>query len=323
MQVPAGVMRISSDMFAEHERFDGWREEYSHRALRLDIAKERDAPFHADMEFVGDPSCAVVGMSMSACRTMRTAPMLSDGQDDVFCMLPDLGALHLCHRDRELTLDRSTIAFVRSDKTGSIDHGTDNGANVWTFLKLSARRIEGRLRQDDIPLARRLPVADGRIALLCAQAALVRAQAPLVDPDALRLMLEHLCDIVVLVLGPRPDEIERIGLGGVRAARLSILRRHIRGRFREPGLNAAGLAADLGISTRYVHALFESEGSTFGAELTALRLEEARRILQASSSTRRQIGEIALSCGFSDISHFNRLFRARFGLTPREMRWPG
>jgi len=320
MHGPGGVIRISSDMFAEHERFDGWREEYCHRVLRLDIVKPREAPFHAHMEFAGDPTCAVVGVSMSECRTMRTAQMLSDGQDDVFCMMPERGSLHVRHRDQEHTLKRNTVAFVRSDKVGSIDHGIEDSANVWSFLKISAQRLTGRLRQADMPLGMPIPADEGRVALLRSHAAFVRAQAPHCDPEALRLMLDHLCDIIVLVLGPRPDEAERIGSGGVRAARLEMLRGHLAARFRDPHLNAVRLAADLGISVRYVHALFESAGSTLGEELTTLRLNAARQMLRSASTSHRTIGEMALSCGFSDISHFNRLFRARFKTTPRDMR---
>ena len=32
------------------------------------------------------------------------------------------------------------------------------------------------------------------------------------------------------------------------------------------------------------------------------------------------VTDVALACGFGDLSHFNRYFRARFGLTPREIR---
>jgi AraC-like DNA-binding protein len=34
----------------------------------------------------------------------------------------------------------------------------------------------------------------------------------------------------------------------------------------------------------------------------------------------RKIADIAFSCGFGDISYFNRKFRQRFGASPREVR---
>jgi len=37
----------------------------------------------------------------------------------------------------------------------------------------------------------------------------------------------------------------------------------------------------------------------------------------------RRISDVALEVGFSDISHFNRLFRTRFGVSPRDVRGAG
>jgi AraC-like DNA-binding protein len=34
----------------------------------------------------------------------------------------------------------------------------------------------------------------------------------------------------------------------------------------------------------------------------------------------RAIGDIALDCGFGDISYFNRAFRRRYGASPSEIR---
>ncbi len=38
------------------------------------------------------------------------------------------------------------------------------------------------------------------------------------------------------------------------------------------------------------------------------------------ADTKAPVSEIALDCGFNDISHFNTYFRATFGCTPRQMR---
>ena len=47
--------------------------------------------------------------------------------------------------------------------------------------------------------------------------------------------------------------------------------------------------------------------------LTKLRLKHAFTLLTAEGSIDLRIWNIALQAGFSDISHFNRLFRSRFG----------
>jgi AraC-like DNA-binding protein len=85
-------------------------------------------------------------------------------------------------------------------------------------------------------------------------------------------------------------------------------------------LSVAAVAARQGVTPRYVHKLFEGEGSTFSGYLLARRMEFARRQLTASRLASRSITSIALDAGFSDLSHFNPAFRRRYGATPTETR---
>jgi AraC-like DNA-binding protein len=58
-------------------------------------------------------------------------------------------------------------------------------------------------------------------------------------------------------------------------------------------------------------------GMTFIDCLTEVRLGHASRML---ISTTKTIAEIAYSCGFNNISNFNRIFRKKKGCTPSELR---
>jgi AraC-like DNA-binding protein len=58
-------------------------------------------------------------------------------------------------------------------------------------------------------------------------------------------------------------------------------------------------------------------GMTFIDCLTEVRLGHASRML---ISTTKTIAEIAYSCGFNNISNFNRIFRKKKSCTPRELR---
>jgi AraC-like DNA-binding protein len=58
-------------------------------------------------------------------------------------------------------------------------------------------------------------------------------------------------------------------------------------------------------------------GMTFIDCVTEVRLGHASRML---ISTTKTIAEIAYSCGFNNISNFNRIFRRKKGCTPRELR---
>jgi AraC-like DNA-binding protein len=92
----------------------------------------------------------------------------------------------------------------------------------------------------------------------------------------------------------------------------------IRGRLADPDLSPSTVAAETGISARYLQKLFSMRGMTCSHFINSLRLERASRLLQhrASLKQRPPLGEIAAACGFLDYAHFSRKFRERFGHPP-------
>jgi AraC-like DNA-binding protein len=94
----------------------------------------------------------------------------------------------------------------------------------------------------------------------------------------------------------------------------------LRDRCHEPELDPAAVAISLGLSRRYVHALFASAGTTFSQELYACRLQRAQRLLRDRRYAGIGIAEIAWKCGFNEPSHFTRRFRERFGVAPSRYR---
>jgi transcriptional regulator GlxA family with amidase domain len=60
--------------------------------------------------------------------------------------------------------------------------------------------------------------------------------------------------------------------------------------------------------------------TTPGKWLTQIRLEHARRLLQGS---RKSVGEIADDSGFENVTHFSRVFKKKYGLSPLRYRQKG
>ncbi len=75
-----------------------------------------------------------------------------------------------------------------------------------------------------------------------------------------------------------------------------------------------------GISTRYLHMLFKSEGITVSRYIHLQRVHVCARELKYSAETNRSPTDIALDSGFNDVSHFYRCFKSVYGMTPREYR---
>jgi AraC-like DNA-binding protein len=85
-------------------------------------------------------------------------------------------------------------------------------------------------------------------------------------------------------------------------------------------LSPAKVAAEIGISIRYLHALFQDEGSTFSNWLWTQRLEACRAKISSPDFAQQSIGALALEFGFSNFSHFSRRFRQAYGVSARDMR---
>jgi AraC-like DNA-binding protein len=85
-------------------------------------------------------------------------------------------------------------------------------------------------------------------------------------------------------------------------------------------LSAMTCAQAIGVSERYLHRLFAQRGLRFSRTVLAKRLEAAQAMLQCEAYREQAIASIAYQCGFKDPAHFSRLFKARYGVSPRNCR---
>ena len=166
------------------------------------------------------------------------------------------------------------------------------------------------------PLQRCLPGDNAGIRLLGGYLASLASLGQNCDRTLAEL---HIRDLALYALGVRGDTQALVRERGVQAARQSAVLTAIAKRASEPGLDPARVAADLGMSVRYLHRLLEPTGRTFAEHLLERRLDRAAAMLRHPDCALK-IGEVAAQSGFADISHFNRSFRRVFGDTPLGVR---
>ncbi len=138
------------------------------------------------------------------------------------------------------------------------------------------------------------------------------------DETALRqTIVNHIHDFAALVIGANRDTRQR-AKGAAAAARLAAAIEFIGKSFTDPGLSLASVADRQHISPRYLQELLEKSGASFTARVNELRLNRAFALVIKFPD--RPVSEIAAQVGFSNVSHFNRLFRNRFGDSPSGVR---
>ncbi|MEE9095849.1 helix-turn-helix transcriptional regulator [Pseudarthrobacter phenanthrenivorans] len=94
----------------------------------------------------------------------------------------------------------------------------------------------------------------------------------------------------------------------------------IENRLWDETLDAEDLATRLNVSTRTLHRAFRAQGATVSLWIRERRLDRCRRDLQDPNFHHLSVGAIAAQWGLKDAAHFSRLFKARFGESPRKFR---
>lgn len=144
--------------------------------------------------------------------------------------------------------------------------------------------------------------------------------ADTMTPEEMAVALDALSDLAFLLL--RKIGIERHGRARDDADgtdRLHEAARHyIRAHYHVIGLSPEMIAHALGCSRANLYRAFARNGATIMETVREIRLSAARRLVAGEGE--RSIASIAHGCGFADASAFGRLFRARFGVTPRDWR---
>lgn len=146
--------------------------------------------------------------------------------------------------------------------------------------------------------------------------------APTLDEDTADSIAEALPHVLAAAFGSVNKEVA-CESSRLKAFHKQRVLRFVRSSLHNSKLDAAAIARRVNLSMRYVYALFEDESEPLMKWVWSERLERCARDLAAPGLKGRTVGEIAYSWGFSDVAHFSRTFRQRFGVSPREWRRQG
>jgi AraC-like DNA-binding protein len=100
------------------------------------------------------------------------------------------------------------------------------------------------------------------------------------------------------------------------AAATAFIERHLD----DPSLSTSEIADALNLSQRHLSRVFAARDTTIAQHVQQLRLDRARVLLMSSEGRHMTAAEVGRRCGFSSASHFSRVFRSHFGITPTEAR---
>ena len=313
-----GWLQVNTDEMPERDRFPFFHEEMGNRVMALNIAKHDDTPYRAKLELSQAGQIALSALTTSPAEYVRTPALVRDGVDTLVAVLCLRGDIHLTQGQHQ-TVTAGQAVLCDSAQVGGLVMSTDSRHWCVVIPRAKLRPYEPHI---ELRAGTRLNNGGLALRLLAGYLKELRTQDLCSDAQASTLAGDHLVEMVALALGASGPAREVIERGGLRAGRRSAVLQEIDRNLENAELSAATIARQFGITPRYVHMLMEDMGLTFSEYVLEKRLNKADRLLQDGTRHGHKIADVAGEVGFSDLSHFNRSFRRRFGETPSSRRLP-
>jgi AraC-like DNA-binding protein len=313
----AAALRVSTGAMPARRRAAEWREDFARGFLRLEVESDDPEHFEAEASIRMLPDFKAAFFRSSASLWRRTRRVIEPGDDELGIVLRRQGSAVLSQGRHSFELGPGDAATCLHSEPADLALAGDMGRHVGLIVPL--KPLAALLRDDGVT-PRRIAGSNEALRLLIGYLGVIEQDATLTSPKLCRTVVTHLHDLIALAIGATRDGAELASGRGLRAARLRVVKTDVLANLGSRDLSVAAVARRQGITPRYVHMLFETEGTTFSQFVLGERLELARRLLADVRHDSRKIATIAYEAGFGDLSYFNRSFRRRFGATPREAR---
>ncbi len=130
-------------------------------------------------------------------------------------------------------------------------------------------------------------------------------------------LLEHTLGILVFCIDHKLTDCELLpNYNDVLLRRIS---NYIGANLQNPQLSAIEIAQANGLSLSQLYRVFQSQRSTVGDYIRQRRLDRIKFELINPASRHLTIAALARKWGFLDTPHFNRVFKARYKITPQQI----
>jgi AraC-like DNA-binding protein len=310
-----GIFRFSADQ-ANREM---WREYLRNRIVSLDSWPLSEV---GHFEGVGMtlPDLGMVTNSITPFRVARTREKMHDGNDNLRLVIlrRSASSAPAAQLGRELSVEAGGAVVLSNCDLNAITFTATPSRFI--SLNLTRKKLRPLLHDFDAVLGHTIPKQIAPLRLLATYVEALLAEPTPPTPEFAQLAVAHVYDLAALAMGATRDAAEIANNRGLAAARLREIKSYITANLSRDDLSVVEIAIRQRVTPRYIQMLFETEGTTFSEFVRNARLNKAHRMLVDPRLAKRPISAIAFEAGFSELSHFNRAFRRRFGGTPSDVR---
>ncbi|WP_331769253.1 helix-turn-helix domain-containing protein (plasmid) [Embleya sp. NBC_00888] len=315
---------FSSEAVAVGDRFDFWREHLAQAYAPAELSSDHASDFRVSDRVLTLGTTTVIAALAPTMMVRRTSKLIRQSDPEAYHLtLARRGTLSITPRER---FSRPNLChaydLVVLDTSRPIDiHVKADDGRVPGLAALVPRSLlplpAGRA---DALFARQVSGREGIASLLVGFLVQLTEDTRSYGPADGPRLGTVLVDLVTALFA---QLLEAEGALGTEARQRTLILRiqeFIQQNLTDPQLSPGTVAAAHHISLSYLHRLFRERDTTVASSIRRQRLERCYRDLTDSSMSALAIHAIAARWGFSDTTHFSRVFRHEYGMTPRDCR---
>jgi AraC-like DNA-binding protein len=312
------IQRWSTRSVPSSQRFDYYFDAMSRAVAPVIVERVEPDDFLVDSAAVAVNGVSIMSQSHSgAGHWVRRGPReISLSQEHSFHLLLGLDSpWKFEHRGQWLRLRARDAVLYDSNLGMRLETGP---LYNHIFLKLSEQFVRQWVARPTVLVGRRMPSDLGWGAALSAFVAQLTPEFVCDSPLPTALITEHVGSLLALTANELGAPVAfPTGKDNRLCNRIC---QETSAYCAEPSLTASVIAQSLKISVRTLHRCLAASGLTFGKVLMSSRISAAQRMLKSPLFKRVTAAEIGRRVGFSDPSHFVRVFRRHTGSTPTQVR---
>jgi len=309
---------VTTDSVDERDRFDFWRDAVCRSYVEMETRPlERVEGFSASLTAmtVGAVRVTRIRLRNLPLLAARTPAAIARAQEHYFVIglvLDGVGTL---------VQDERTAVTRRGD-FGMYDTARPFTLHMGRDIDMLSVQIPQAVMSAVMPGAHAATAAvvNGRAGAAALLAPLLGNLIDTADDTSL-VTQRHLATAAVELAAASLAEITALPTEApLRSASFIRAQRYIEEHLSDADLSPEDIAHAVFVSLRSLHSIFRDQGTSIARYVMERRLERAYQDLADPRLAHLRVAEVAARLGFKRASHFTYVFRARYGMSPREHR---
>ena len=298
--------------------FAGWRNAIG---AVFDIGAEPDeiGAFEGDLNLCATSDFALSEVASSRVRLLRTPETISRSRIDHFAItLLASGRMAGLAGPTEVDAEAGDVFFIDLTQPVNLQASVRGGATATITLWVPRPRLLAAVHEEHALHGLGLKGTSPAGALIGTSLRSLAAQRDLMSVREMDALANGIVELAANAIAPILEAAAPSGVA-VPLASFVTVRRFIDRNLASSKLGPEMIAKNFGLSRASLYRLFEPAGGIAGY-IRKRRLEQVFQEIIAPEFANQRIGHIANRFGFTNVSAFSRLFRATFGVSPREAR---